>query len=93
MTEKRLAKKILYKIELEQGHDVTNLSQIIAELAIEHFRTIHSRALAAHCECLGMNAENCVAACQNTSPPYRDDHYYQIMQKWGLINEKGEPLI
>lgn len=55
--------------------------------------SIHSHALAAHCECLGMNAENCAAALINLAPPYNDNHYLQVMKKWGLINEKGEPLI
>ena len=54
---------------------------------------IHSRALAAHCKCLGMNAENCCAASLNYTPPYNDDHYLTVMKKWGLINEKGEPMI
>jgi hypothetical protein len=54
---------------------------------------IHTKALSAHCECLGMNAENCAAACINTTPPYNDDHYLQVVKKWGLMDEKGEPLI
>lgn len=61
----------------------------------EHNRTLelHCRALACHCECLGMNAENMWAAIANQSPAYMSNHYYQIMQKWGLVNEKGESLI
>uniref|UniRef100_A0A6M3L8T2 Uncharacterized protein n=1 Tax=viral metagenome TaxID=1070528 RepID=A0A6M3L8T2_9ZZZZ len=55
--------------------------------------SIHSRALACHCECLGMNAENSWAVCANTTPPYNVGHYGEVMQKWGLINEKGEPII
>ena len=54
---------------------------------------LHARALAAHCECLGMNAENSWAVCANTTPPYNDAHYIECMQKWGLINEKGKPII
>lgn len=48
---------------------------------------------ACHCECLGMNAENCAAVCIGGTAPYNDSHYYQVMQKWGLVNEKGEPSI
>jgi len=46
---------------------------------------LHARALAAHCECLGMNAENMWAAIANASPVYKSEHYYEILQKWGLI--------
>ncbi len=56
---------------------------------------IHSRALAAHCECLAMNAENMSMAMvrPDCTPPYSDIHYLEVMKKWNLINEKGEPLI
>jgi hypothetical protein len=54
---------------------------------------LHARALAAHCEMLGMNAENMVAAIANVSVPYPEEAYHKMMIKWGLINEKGEPLI
>jgi len=54
---------------------------------------LHIRALACHCECLGMNAENMWAAIANSDPVYTDKHYYEAMNKWGLTNEKGEPTI
>jgi len=54
---------------------------------------LHVRALACHCECLGMNAENSMAVCGNYTPPYNDADYDSVMQKWGLMNEKGEPII
>ena len=54
---------------------------------------IHAKALAAHCECLAMNAENCVRSCLNEVPAYRDSHYYDVLNKWGLINGDGKPLI
>jgi len=53
----------------------------------------HSRALAAHCECLAMNAENMWAAIVNESPRYLEKDYVKLMVKWGLIDEKGNPLI
>lgn len=52
---------------------------------------IHSKALAAHCECLAMNAENMCRVVENTPPAYPDAHYYQVMEKWGLIDNTGEP--
>jgi len=54
---------------------------------------IHSRALACYAECLGMNAENSFACCVGKTIPYGDDSYIQVMRKWNLINEKGEPTI
>jgi len=54
---------------------------------------IHSRVLACHAECLGMNAENMLAVCRNETAPYSDNIYKGVMVKWGLINEIGEPII
>ena len=52
---------------------------------------LHTRAIACHCECLGMNAENSLAVCNNHTPPYNDISYDQVMQKWGLIDKQGNP--
>jgi len=54
---------------------------------------LHTVAIACNCECLGMNAENAIAVCGNCTPPYGEDAYDSVMQKWGLMNEKGEPII
>lgn len=54
---------------------------------------VHCRALACHCECLGMNAENCQAMCADTKVPFGDSAYNLTLQKWGLINEEGKPII
>lgn len=59
----------------------------------ENIMSIHIRALACHCECLGMNAENCQAMCADAKVPFGDYAYNLAMQKWGLINEKGNPII
>ncbi len=61
--------------------------------AHEDMMRIHTRALACHCECLGMNAENSWAVCNNSAPSYSDAQYIKSMKKWRLINEKGEPII
>ena len=47
---------------------------------------LHARALIAHCECLGMNAENCWAACSNTGPIYGDNQYLAVLDKWELTD-------
>ena len=54
---------------------------------------IHARALACHCECLGMNAENSQRAMLGQVIAYSDDSYLACMTKWGLMTEKGEPTI
>lgn len=63
------------------------------DFAIIQMQFIHARALACHCECLGMNAENCWAAMINQGPAYKSEHYHEVMQKWGISDSKGEPII
>ncbi len=53
----------------------------------------HARVMAAHCECLAMNAENMWAAIANKDPVYLEGSYHKIMQKWGLIDSEGKPLV
>ena len=52
---------------------------------------LHTRALCCHCECQGMNAANMHAVMLDYSAPYNDEHYLQIMAKWGLVDETGKP--
>ena len=54
---------------------------------------IHSRALACHSECLGMNAENSLAICNGHQVPYSDNSYLAVMKKWGLVDSVGNPII
>ena len=54
---------------------------------------LHIRALSCHCECLGMNAENCIAACGEGKIPFNNDVYKRTMQKWELIDKEGKPII
>lgn len=54
---------------------------------------LHFRALACHCECLGMNAENSFAVCIGKQIPYGDDSYITTMRKWELVDEQGNPTI
>ena len=56
--------------------------------------SLHARALACHCECLGMNAENSLAVSMGAATiPFNNSYYRRAAQKWGLINKKGEPAI
>jgi len=68
-------------------------TQSLIQAAHASLLEIHTRALACHCECLGMNAENAMAVCANSVPPFNQGHYQEVMRRWGLVNEKGEPII
>ena len=52
---------------------------------------LHAKALACHCECLGFNAANMVAAMADVRVPYPEEAYFQAMQKWGLVDKNGKP--
>ncbi len=54
---------------------------------------LHVRALACHSECLGMNADNFHAATSNEIPPYSNEAYVEVMQKWELVDKEGEVII
>ena len=74
-------------------HELTT-QELIQELRIHgQLMTLHTSALACHCECLGMNAENCIAACNNSTIPYGDKAYLEVMQKWGLIDGEEKVII
>jgi len=89
------------KVDYEAfGEPKTDIPKLIAEEVAKRVEesynkllNLHARALACHCECLGMNSENSWAVCSDITPPYNQGHYQEVMQKWGLINEKGEPII
>jgi len=54
---------------------------------------IHARALACHCECLGMSEENSLMVFAGKSPNYDSISFNEVMKKWGLVNDELEPLI
>lgn len=54
---------------------------------------LHIRALSCHCECLGMNAKNCIAACGEGKIPFSDNDYIKKLQKWKLVDNDGKPTI
>jgi hypothetical protein len=83
--ERRSAKAAMHWFSYGSNKDVKEVHGQLLHL--------HIKALACHCECLGMNAENMWAAIANANPVYRSEHYYQIMKKWGLSDEKGKPTI
>ena len=62
----------------------------VASLQMLH---LHAKVIACHCETLGMNSENCIAAINGIIPPYPYKEYKEVMIKWGLIDEDGNPII
>ena len=67
--------------------------RIVTDITHIQLLELHARALACHCECLGMNAENCQRTMRDQSIAYNDNDYALTMKKWNLINEEGEPSI
>jgi len=65
----------------------------LSEAAHIKLMEIHARALACHCECLGMNAENSLAIYLGKTVPHSEDCYLITMQKWKLIDKEGKPTI
>ena len=57
----------------------------------ENLLALHCRALCAHAECLGLNSANFYCIVKNDAPCYSDETFSQVLMKWGLIDEKGEP--
>ena len=53
----------------------------------------HIRALACHCECMGMYGENLWTSAEDHPPKFVTDDFKEVMRKWRLINDKGEPII
>ncbi len=72
--------------------EAMNKIQVMATDAQMKMFDIHSRAIGALCECLGMNAENAIAACRGPNIPYGDADFFATTDKWKLT-EEGEPII
>jgi len=54
---------------------------------------LHYRALGCHCEVMGMMSENMLSACEGTQPMFGILHFKEVLHRWGMTNEKGEPVI
>ena len=81
---------------MEISDIVSLISEEVAkqrEAGIERIFELHIRAIACHCECLGMNAENCQRASLGQSMAYSDDSYLDALKKWGLVTEDFKPNI
>lgn len=54
---------------------------------------LHYKALGCHCEVMGMMSENMLSACVGQAPLYSNLHFKEVLQKWEMVNDKGEPII
>ena len=72
------------EIELMSKQNLEALAEII---------NLNDRAIACQCECLGMNAENFLNISFSTPPTFKREHFNKIMQKYGILNEKGECIL
>lgn len=54
---------------------------------------LHYKAMGCHCEVMGMMSENMLSACEGSQPLYGVLHFREVLTRWGITNEKGEPII
>jgi hypothetical protein len=54
---------------------------------------LHYKAMGCHCEVMGMMSENMLSACLGQQPMFGTLHFREVLHRWGMTNEKGEPII
>ena len=54
---------------------------------------IHYNTIGCHCECLGMASENILSEVNSVEPNFKMKDFAEVMQKWGLVDEKGKPIL
>ena len=86
-------KDIIENFMNEMDPELLKKIQVLSSIASMKIYDLHAKAIACHCECMGMNAENAIASCAGKTPPYPDVHFYEVMRKWQLVDEKGTPII
>jgi len=83
-------------IELFQSYinpAIANKIQVQAAEAQMKIHDMHSRAIACHCECMGMEVENSFAMVEGKRPLYRNKEFSKVLIKWGLVDESNKPII
>ena len=70
-----------------------NKIQVQAAHAQMQIHELHARAIACHCECMGMEAENAIVAFDGCAPPYDIESFNAVMRKWGLTDKDGKVII
>ena len=90
MKGKKVIEDFINKVDPELMKKI----QVLSSIASMKIYDLHARAIACHCECMGMNAENAIASCAGSeSIPYNDEAFLIVMEKWGLVDKKGIPII
>ena len=72
-------------------HKTFHQEEIYCPECYEEIISLNARAMCAHSECLGLNSTNFWCIVQDQAPIYDTRHFGEILQKWGLVDEKGEP--
>lgn len=54
---------------------------------------LHYKAMGCHCEVMGMMSENMLSACVGQQPLFGTLHFREVMFRWGMIDQKGNPII
>ncbi len=88
--ERDVAKNAFYVFSYVGANSTTELEKMEAMGILIN---LHARAIGCLCECLGLNAENFAAVCSNSGTIHDSRIFQEVMQKWNLINEKGEPTL
>ena len=86
--------KLFNDTVIKQDPSLMDKVQVMAAKAQMEIYDIHSRAIACHCECMGMDIENGFAISEGRKkPPFGQQEFNSILIKWGLINEGNNPII
>lgn len=54
---------------------------------------LHYKAIGCHCETMGMMSENMLSACLGQQPLFGILHFKEVLHRWGLTDQKGDPVI
>ena len=81
-------KPIIQVKETEFGYNTIEVIKQHSRMLRLHYNTI-----GCHCECLGMASENILSEVTNQEPIFNYKSFAEVMGKWGLVNDKGEPIL
>ena len=85
--------KLFNDTVIKQDPSLMSKVQVMAAKAQMEIYDIHARATGCHCECMGMNADNCNAATNGLPVPYDQSMFHEVMTKWGIVDTDGKPII
>jgi|LGVF01.2.fsa_nt_gb hypothetical protein len=76
------------KIEAKHPSSIDHI-QVLATTAQMEIFDLQTRVNACHCECMGMYCEN----IHSDKAQYNMKDFDFVMQKWGVIDDRCNPLI